>query len=163
MRDRIASIEADLLALADGDRKTVRAVYPWYDGSSDGRFKPDLVVEFEKGYGVIQKITSRTKAPFQDKVDPGHHAFEGMFCVVGNNIKQGFTGRARLVDMMPTILHMVGNAIPDDLDGRVISEIFQSYRQETYLQSDDDQSSRTERGKEDFDKVAARLESLGYI
>lgn len=163
MHDRVASLEADLLALSDGDRIAVRAIYPWYDGSSDGRFKPDLVVEFEKGYGVIQKVTSHRKPPFQDKVDPGHHAFEGMFCVAGNNIKKGFTSRARLVDMMPTILQIVGNALPDDLDGRVISDIFESFREEKYIQSDDNQSSRTERGKEDFDKVAARLESLGYI
>lgn len=163
MRERIGSLNDDLLALTDCGRKMVRAVYPWYDGSSDGRFKPDLVVEFEKGYGVIQKVTSRKKSPFQDKVDPGHHAFEGMFCVAGHNIKQGFTGRARLVDMMPTILHIMGNAIPDNLDGRVISEIFESYRQETYIQTDDSESSRAQRGKEDFDKVADRLESLGYI
>ncbi len=75
MRERIGSLNDDLLALTDCGRKMVRAVYPWYDGSSDGRFKPDLVVEFEKGYGVIQKVTSRKKSPFQDKVDPGPPCF----------------------------------------------------------------------------------------
>jgi predicted AlkP superfamily phosphohydrolase/phosphomutase len=163
MRNLAGELEADLAALSDDNRKAVRATYPWYDGSSDGRFKPDLVVEFEKGYGIIQKITSRRKSPFQDRVDPGHHAFEGMFCVAGNNIKKGFNARARLVDIMPTILHVMGNALPNDLDGRVIREVFESYTEETYIQSDNSQSSRTERGKEDFDKVAERLESLGYI
>jgi arylsulfatase A-like enzyme len=70
---------------------------------------------------------------------------------------------AQLVDIMPTVLHMTGCSIPDDLDGTVIHEVFETYTGETYSAADDTKSARAERGKEDFDKVASRLESLGYI
>jgi hypothetical protein len=58
---------------------------------------------------------------------------------------------------------MTGCSIPDDLDGKVIREIFEAYAGETFAAADDTKSARAERGKEDFDKVASRLESLGYI
>jgi hypothetical protein len=45
----------------------------------------------------------------------------------------------------------------------VMHEIFETYTGETFAAADDTQSARAERGKEDFDKVASRLESLGYI
>ena len=32
---------------------------------------------------------------------------------------------ARLIDMAPTILHLMGEPTPEDMDGRVLEELFE--------------------------------------
>jgi predicted AlkP superfamily phosphohydrolase/phosphomutase len=60
--------------------------------------------------------------------NPGHsgsHKKEGIFIAYGPDIKQGYEIRgAKIYDVAPTILHMFGLPVPDDMDGRVLKEIF---------------------------------------
>jgi predicted AlkP superfamily phosphohydrolase/phosphomutase len=163
LEDATEPLRKDLEELIDGGKKIVAAVTPWYDGATEYNFSTDLVVEFSKGYAIMQKISASKHSPFREATEAGAHELEGLFCIAGGNIKKGLTAKARLVDIMPTVLHMTGCSIPDDLDGMVMHEIFETYTGETFATADDTQSARAERGKEDFDKVASRLESLGYI
>ncbi|MEA3401993.1 MAG: alkaline phosphatase family protein [Armatimonadota bacterium] len=54
----------------------------------------------------------------------GTHRLHGIFCATGPGIREG--GRlsgARIEDVAPTILHLLGQPIPEAMDGRVLSEI----------------------------------------
>jgi predicted AlkP superfamily phosphohydrolase/phosphomutase len=54
----------------------------------------------------------------------GGHRMHGIFVAHGPAIRAG--GRAvnaRIVDVAPTLLHLVGQPIPDDVDGRVVEEV----------------------------------------
>jgi len=67
---------------------------------------------------ILQKT-----APFVNK--SGSHRKEGIFIAYGPDIKEGAQIRgAKIYDIAPTILHMFGLPIPDDMDGRVLKEIF---------------------------------------
>ncbi|RLI88766.1 MAG: hypothetical protein DRO62_03075 [Candidatus Altiarchaeales archaeon] len=55
----------------------------------------------------------------------GSHRINGIFIAHGPDIKEGTQiQRAKIYDIAPTILHMFGLSVPDDMDGRVLTEIF---------------------------------------
>lgn len=62
--------------------------------------------------------------PSRDKWT-GKHALYGTLIVYGPDIEEGreITG-ATLYDIAPTILHILGVPVPEDMDGRVLQEIF---------------------------------------
>lgn len=52
------------------------------------------------------------------------HAREGIFVAHGPDIKPGASVDLEIFDVAPTILHSMGQPIPEEMDGRVASEIF---------------------------------------
>ncbi|MBE8540564.1 alkaline phosphatase family protein [Geoglobus acetivorans] len=56
----------------------------------------------------------------------GAHRLNGIFLAYGLGIKKGHKiERAKIYDIAPTILHIFGLPIPNDMDGRVLMEIFE--------------------------------------
>jgi len=55
----------------------------------------------------------------------GVHSMKGLFLAFGDRIKRGIRIEgASIYDLAPTILHIYNVPIPEDLDGRVLTEIF---------------------------------------
>ena len=55
----------------------------------------------------------------------GTHRCDGILIASGNCFRKGVKIEgARLIDMAPTILHLMGQAVPDEMDGRVLKELF---------------------------------------
>jgi len=51
------------------------------------------------------------------------HRLDGMICLHGPAVREGFTlSRARIEDVAPTIMHLLGLPVPAHMDGRVLSE-----------------------------------------
>ena len=85
---------------------------------------PDLIVQVDDtihginpsiGYGSIFS-----------KSNGGNHRINGIFLAYGPGIKRGFEiENAEILDITPTILHIMEVPIPDDTDGRVLKEIFE--------------------------------------
>ena len=56
----------------------------------------------------------------------GSHRLEGIFLAYGKDIKKSYKIEgAKIYDIAPTILHLFGLPIPNDMDGRVLTEIFE--------------------------------------
>jgi predicted AlkP superfamily phosphohydrolase/phosphomutase len=56
----------------------------------------------------------------------GTHRRDGILIAWGPPFRKGTkTEGARLIDMAPTILHLMGQSTPDDMDGRVLQELFE--------------------------------------
>jgi len=53
------------------------------------------------------------------------HELIGIFLAYGPGIKKGQRIDARIYDIAPTILHIFGLPVPNDMDGRVLIEIFE--------------------------------------
>ncbi len=53
------------------------------------------------------------------------HDVKGIFLVHGKDIKKGSTVNCTIYDIAPTILFMLGLLIPDNISGRVITEMFE--------------------------------------
>jgi predicted AlkP superfamily phosphohydrolase/phosphomutase len=101
----------------------------------------------------------------QIRGDSGCHRSEGIFIAQGPNIQQGMTlPESSILDLAPTILHLLGQEVPKVFDGRVLQEIFTEQTLIHYSDSEDnhtfaDQSLATE----DSAQVEERLRSLGYL
>ncbi|MEO5754019.1 MAG: alkaline phosphatase family protein [Chthoniobacterales bacterium] len=56
----------------------------------------------------------------------GTHRRDGILIAHGKPFRKGLAVEgARLIDMAPTILHLMGQPVPEDLDGRVLEELFE--------------------------------------
>jgi hypothetical protein len=55
----------------------------------------------------------------------GTHRDDGIFLAQGPGVRAGLTvAGARIIDLAPTILRLLDVAVPADMDGRVLDEIF---------------------------------------
>ncbi len=53
----------------------------------------------------------------------GTHRFEGILSMRGPQVRQGaFVKQAQILDLAPTILHLFGLPVPEEMDGRVLEE-----------------------------------------
>lgn len=130
---------------------------------------PDLYVEWINdaytdlgGIGYSRGIISE---PIRGR--SGGHTMRGIFLAHGPGIKRGYTVEsARLFDLAPTIMHLLGTAVPVHMDGKVLVDIWEdeqtivydtseptpSPEQEVHVFSDQDQAT-----------IEERLRNLGYI
>jgi predicted AlkP superfamily phosphohydrolase/phosphomutase len=94
----------------------------------------------------------------------GNHKPDGLFLAWGPDIAPGRI-EANIVDLLPTIFAGMGIPIPDDVDGRVLHEIFRSDRvvapRWTEARAYEKATGARDAG---FDKaIEERLRGLGYL
>ncbi len=93
------------------------------------------------------------------------HRMNGIFIASGPGIRAGNTlEHARLTDLAPTILHLLGLPVPSDMDGHALTEIMDDARAVEFGGSAV-QSNREIGGYSDDEEqqVIERLKDLGYI
>jgi predicted AlkP superfamily phosphohydrolase/phosphomutase len=100
----------------------------------------------------------------------GSHRMHGVLIARGDGIRRGVKADgARIVDVAPTILYLLGQEVPDDMDGRVLSEIISKGRlteSPPRIRSADPQgegSAAEMFSPEEDAEVIQRLKDLGYI
>jgi predicted AlkP superfamily phosphohydrolase/phosphomutase len=126
--------------------------------------RPDLVLIPRPEYSVYRDLNHRRWVDHYP-VTSGTHRPEGIFIAAGDGIRPGrLTHEVELVDLAPTILASAGLPVPDDMDGRVLEEIFLSAPTVTRSAStaraaDADAALSPEEEAE----VVERLRSLGYM
>ena len=134
---------------------------------------PDLYVEVRSGVFVSNRL-KQDPDPFSPKESTwkAHHASEGIFLVAGPSASGGHQlDSISIVDLAPTIMHLMGLEIPGDLDGRVILEAFESTsevatRKPQYGLADGCLSNGAEQpGSDEHDDlvIVERLRGMGYL
>lgn len=102
-------------------------------------------------------------------VEYGWHTPEGMVALSGPGIRSGEIPPADVWDIASTVLYLLGEPVPEDLDGRFIASAFQSYWLEGHpLISGpafvtDEPPPPEEWDSEDLTAVEDRLRALGYL
>lgn len=86
------------------------------------RFRiPDLIVEFRDGYK--DSITYHGAVFDYENVVTGDHDEDGIFMMLGPLVKKNTEVKgARQIDVMPTILYIMGYPTPEYVDGRSLKE-----------------------------------------
>ena len=177
-------IMARLLELRDPTtgRKVVSAVYrreELYSGSFLSNAADLVVIWSDEGYHSVQRFGSREDSVFSSELNfhltnirfTGHHRLNGIFAIKGPGIRQGAEIQdASIVDLAPTILHVLGLPVPEEMDGRVLNAVFSAeYLDQNpvrYEAISDDNDLICRAGgydEEESDRIAERLKSLGYI
>ncbi len=145
----------------------------------------DIIVHWNEHEGYTYAFKLSAKSPdrrWLERVDPskpenlsfftgksGSHRDEGIFLAQGDGIRAGFEIQgAHITDIAPTILHLLGVPIPDDIDGRPLVGMLTSEaagREVELVAAASHATHEDERqySAEDEAAVAERLRSLGYI
>jgi hypothetical protein len=101
----------------------------------------------------------------QIRGDSGCHRRHGILIAWGSGIRSGEpVENARIMDLTPTILHVMGLAVPDDMDGRVLTSALSLTRPVTYEHTTEGaQVPQASISIEETAEVEERLRSLGYL
>jgi predicted AlkP superfamily phosphohydrolase/phosphomutase len=153
-------------------RPVMKAVYPRediYEGPHVQR-APDILMVMEEGYVAYEPDVDIDETFSPTGWRNGDHKLEGILVVAGEHVKKNaFIDGARIVDLTPTILYAMGQPIPDDMDGRVLTELFE----ETFVRANAPMMTKAAEimsGDEelidrsvDDDLILERLRGLGYV
>lgn len=101
----------------------------------------------------------------QIRGDSGCHRRHGIFIAWGADIQpEGTVSQARILDLAPTILHLMGQPVPDDMDGRVLTEALTTSRAvERRPAGLGEAEAKAALSAEDAAEVEERLRALGYL
>jgi predicted AlkP superfamily phosphohydrolase/phosphomutase len=135
-----------------------REDYPWM---------PDLLLAPADGLAVVKKIRGRSPVrwvPF-DRLE-GTHRLDGVFVAHGPAIAAGRTLRGHIEDIAPTILAALGERVPKDMDGTVLTDMFETAPNVCYEPPTERKVEETEEralSDRQMQEVANRLSDLGYL
>jgi predicted AlkP superfamily phosphohydrolase/phosphomutase len=105
----------------------------------------------------------------QVRGDSGCHRLHGILLASGPAVRRGIElNGAQITDLAPTILYRMGLPVPDDMDGRVLTEMFEpAFARATPLQRAEAEAGERrpehELPPEERAEIEARLRSLGYL
>jgi predicted AlkP superfamily phosphohydrolase/phosphomutase len=182
--ERLAAELGELREPETGEPAVARVVRPrdLYHGPASDML-PDLVVIWREGYvsrtrtdvslpasaeasrGVFQP-TGRTIEEWS-----GSHRPDGVLIAHGPDFAApGHIEGARLIDLAPTLLHLLGQPVPEDMTGRVLEELldpgFLAENPVRYSAADRAETSgvpTAELSPEESEEVAERLRKMGYL
>lgn len=128
---------------------------------------PDLHLVLDSYRSIVFPLfaTDNHIVTRQIRGDSGCHRLHGVFIAWGAAIRAGETVEdARILDLAPTILHLMGLPVPDDMDGRVLSEALTLIRPVEYASAAEAETKAREGlSVEETAEVEERLRSLGYL
>jgi predicted AlkP superfamily phosphohydrolase/phosphomutase len=169
LRDRIRR-ELEQLIGPDGgtvvDRVWTREEL--YDGPYT-ELAPDLIF-VARDYSCLGRPVLGARSWFRDSTAGanGFHRMGGVILALGEGIRAGVRiGDCEILDMTPTLLHALGEPVPDDMDGRVVRELFEPdwwrshppryCEARSFEEPDSPHRSSEDEGLKD------RLRALGYL
>jgi predicted AlkP superfamily phosphohydrolase/phosphomutase len=163
-------IEALQEAREDGGEKLLEIVarpqelYGLKDGEVDEHF-PDLILGQREGYLFRSQISGKDWLR-EDKAESmsGTHSMNGMFAALGKTIKQQGDLKAEIVDVAPTILAGLGLPVTEDMNGRVLTEVFkEAPTVEREATQKIDRGGDYNYSQKEEDELSSRLADLGYL
>jgi predicted AlkP superfamily phosphohydrolase/phosphomutase len=131
---------------------------------------PDLIVDTAPGYhgglGLERLVTDVPAATL--RTASGSHTREGIFVAAGGPFRAGAALDApSLADVLPTALHLLDVALPDDLDGRVIEEsldpAYLAAHPVRITAGSGNGNGRVTLGEDDEGEMRKFLQGLGYV
>jgi len=144
---------------------------------------PDLILSWWEGKGFMVKQSFPRRSDKDDVILEypsgmvqggqdwsGTHTPNGIFLFYGKEIRKGERIEGtRIVDIAPTLLYLLKEVVPDDMDGRVLTEIFEKSREELKpigyqsVSPEGEEETIDTYSEEDRLKIKKRLQDLGYL
>lgn len=133
----------------------------------DQPWLPDLLLTPHESLACVRKIRGRRAVrwlPYRRL--EGTHRPDGVLIATGPGIAQRTDIRSHIVDCAPTILAALGLRIPDDMEGRVVTEIFERapiVETETAGVVAAPSRDKDVFSAEELKQIKDRLSDLGYL
>ena len=121
------------------------------------------------GFGEYEFGSHRIIEPMKRGIS-GTHRMDGIFMAYGTAVQAGITvPDAQIIDLAPTILHIMRVPVPEHMDGRILTEIFTPTFQpaapagppQPWHQSSSGHSPELTAAEKQT--LSDRLRSLGYV
>lgn len=157
------------------DRPIVDRVYKreeLYTGNYVNKAPDLLVVMRDYSYLLFNSVRFIGRGYLRNINDAsGFHRREGLFMAWGNQIASGHEVKgSEIIDLAPTILHLMGLRVPQAMDGKVLQTIFATGsaadRPVIYEQAPESITTDYEKdvySADEAEEVRKRLSDLGYL
>jgi predicted AlkP superfamily phosphohydrolase/phosphomutase len=132
---------------------------------------PEIVILGSDEYFIrtrpSTKILTKTVTPLE--VASHRTARDGLLMAIGPDIKQGHVLEgAKIEDITPTVLHLFGLEVPEDIDGKVLKGIFRegsdpALREVKFVKPGEFEREETRISKEEEAAMKGMLKGLGYL
>ena len=169
-----AEIIAKLRALTDEHgRPVVRLALP-REEAYQGEFAadaPDIAMLAHEGFyfaeGIERPVLRANGTKNTEK--SGNHQLDGIVGLYGPGVRGGFdVAGARIVDVAPTVLHLLGLPVQSDMDGRpleaALTDEYLAARPVAYDQAEIDLAlDGYDYTDDDRGQIEARLKEMGYM
>ena len=135
-----------------------------YTGNKVG-LAPDLIItEWDEAYCMHGNLDPSENIFEGDAWRTGDHRLDGILVAAGEKIQGGQQiWNSRLEDLCPTLLHLLGHPVPEDMDGRVLTELFTSSKAVTTAAATPTTEPTEALSPEEQAQVFERLRALGYF
>jgi len=127
---------------------------------------PDLLLVPHPGLAVVRKIRgSRPVRWYSMSRMEGTHRIEGILIANGPHVYQGQTIHAQIADIAPTLLATLGLRVPQDMEGSVLSDLFETKPTIEFEPPEEIEVTEAEEVYSEKEKEALtkRLADLGYL
>lgn len=152
-----------------GDIYKKEELYP--EASCDTTPSPDIYilskdmrVMFEGGFDRKIRVFEKTHKGY------GFHHTDGIFFAHGEDVKRSNpVNGQRIVDLAPTILHLLNVPVPKDMDGKILRGVLRDgslYKTKKVSHQGSSQIEKTEEkaySHKEEKKINERLKALGYV
>ena len=128
---------------------------------------PDLLLVPAPGLAVVRKIRGHSLVrwlPMRRR--EGTHRVEGILVANGPGVRAGNRLDADIADITPTILASLGLPVPQDMDGRVLCDLFDpslAVEFEPPVEHRFERKEETVYSEEEQTALEKRLADLGYL
>ena len=135
------------------------------------KYGPDIMpLPLEKHYMPVCLFGFQSNEPvYPNNTLYGNHQMNGIIAAAGKGVRENATIRdAKLIDMAPTLLHLLGLAVPDDMDGKVLVDLLDDAEkaqhpvQSRHMEAVEDDEAQG-LSQEEEDELRDRLTGLGYL
>ena len=126
--------------------------------------RPDLILVPRPGYTLRRELNQSLWVD-HDRLMAGTHRLLGMLLVSGPGVRPGpLACEPELIDLAPTLLAVAGLPVPQDMDGRVLEELFIEPLTVAHAAAGSQSAASDETLTADEEAlVEERLRALGYL
>lgn len=144
---------------------------------------PDLlVIDYDQRYPPLVGAKKATAPVFEEpRFQTGEHRLNGIFLASGKGIKTGIEVKgAEIIDLFPTILNLLDVGIPENVDGKILENIFKDkYIKPSLIIKTEGKAKKTVKKEtvldpdkvppevgltvEESEQIMENLKNLGYI
>lgn len=131
---------------------------------------PDIVIQTYDYRTMCRYNNTDVESVFEKIRDgQGWHKLMGIFAARGHPVKtSGGIDNAEIIDIAPTVLHLMGLPVPKDMDGRVLSHcLTDSFMESNAVRYEDIKTDKRPVNEaflaEDESEIKRRLKALGYL